>query len=209
MKERRESELLLDALLGPLADRLREVSLPLHILLENRFGDLNDNQLEMIEAARQGADEADQLLRLVRRVHALRNEGASAAPVDVRPLDLLRAPVALATAYGESRGVTVGLDASPALPYVRGERAHLEEAMSLLLSEAVRTAPERTAINVAADRSGDSVVVRVMPWRTTVDSSLDRLLASRLLAADGATLGQADGTVLVRLPQSPVRSPPG
>lgn len=206
MKERREPELLLDALLGPLAERLREVSLPLHILLENRFGDLNDNQLEMIEAARQGADEADQLLRLVRRVRGLQDGAAAPAPTDVRPLDLLRAPVALAAAHGESRGVTVELDASPALPYVRGERSHLEEAMSLLLSEAVRTAPERTTLTVLAEAAGGSVVVRVAPWRTTMESSLDQLLASRLLAADGAALEREDEAVVVRLPQRPAAS---
>ncbi len=200
MKERREHELLLDALLGPLAERLREVSLPLHILLENRFGDLNDNQLEMIEAARQGADDADQLLRLVRRVRGLRDGAVTAAPADVRPLDLLRAPVALAAAHGESRGVTVDLDASPALPYVRGERAHLEEAMSLLLSEAVRIAPERTAITVSAERTGAAVTVTVTPFRTSVDPSLDRVLASRLLTADGGTLERVEGRVRVGLP---------
>ncbi len=203
MTERRESERMLAALLGPLAERLREVSLPLHILLENRFGELNDNQLEMIEAARQGADEADQLLRLVRRVRSLEDVRGPESPADVRPLDLLRAPVALAAASGEARGITVDLDASPALPYVRGERAHLEEAMSLLLSLAVRTAGPGAAIAVSAQGEGDAVVVRVRPWPPTAESSLDLLLAARLLKVEKGALEAGNGEVLVRLPSRP------
>jgi hypothetical protein len=58
----------LDALVATAAERMREVLLPLHILLENRFGDLNENQEEMLEAARRSADAADAALRHARRV---------------------------------------------------------------------------------------------------------------------------------------------
>ena len=56
----RSDAVLLDALLGPLTTALREIGLPLHILLENRFGELNENQAEMIEAARMSREILDQ-----------------------------------------------------------------------------------------------------------------------------------------------------
>ena len=42
---------------------LGQVRISLHILLENRFGDLNENQEELLGAARAAADEADAELR--------------------------------------------------------------------------------------------------------------------------------------------------
>ena len=50
------------------ARQLDEIRMPLHILLENRFGDLNDNQEEMLATARTAADDAQALLERLRQV---------------------------------------------------------------------------------------------------------------------------------------------
>ena len=55
----REYAQLLATIADDTAKRLEQVRLPLHILLENRFGDLNENQEEMLGAARTAAEAAD------------------------------------------------------------------------------------------------------------------------------------------------------
>jgi signal transduction histidine kinase len=63
------------ALLAGLAkgamSRLDEVRLPLHILLENRFGDLNENQEEMLGAARAAVEEAQAEFERLREIAEL------------------------------------------------------------------------------------------------------------------------------------------
>src|SRR6185436_10242224 len=58
-------------LAGVVADslaQLDEVRLPLHILLESRFGELNENQEELLRDARAAADAIDVALRRLGQV---------------------------------------------------------------------------------------------------------------------------------------------
>lgn len=197
----RRDDILLDALLGPLAESMREVGLPLHILLENRFGDLNENQAEMIEAARLAADSADAILRRVQRVRALEAQPRAARDGTTRPLDLLRGALAIANAREAHRGVRVEADLSPALPRVRGDRSHLEEALTLVLIDAGEASAAHRAVTVRADEATpgrlELVVVHGGP---AAGVTLDRLLASRLLEAEGASIEWRTGETRVELP---------
>jgi signal transduction histidine kinase len=61
----RQHDALLRDMVSELARSVDEIRLPLHILLENRFGDLNENQEEMLGAARAAAEATDERLRTV------------------------------------------------------------------------------------------------------------------------------------------------
>ena len=65
---------------------LDEVRLPLHILLENRFGDLNENQEEMLAAAQSAVDQAAAMLGCVRLIADL-DRGALEPRRDLLRLD--------------------------------------------------------------------------------------------------------------------------
>ena len=60
-------KLLTDAIADALK-QLDEARLPLHILLDNKFGDLNENQEEMLGAARAAVEQADLRLRRLREI---------------------------------------------------------------------------------------------------------------------------------------------
>jgi len=197
---------VLDALLGPLAEALGQASLPLHILLESRFGELNDNQLEMIEAARQSVDEADQLVRLARRVREPAEPHAPAAGLGQRPLDLLRAPVALASARGEAKAVTVDMDVSLDLPRVLGDRAHLEEVLSLVLADCVARAVRGTVVRILAEAAAGGVLISIRHDAVTRAGSLDLLLARRLLGAESGELSEEGGITSIGLRAAPSRT---
>lgn len=194
----RSDAVLLDVLLGPLAEALREIGLPLHILLENRFGELNENQVEMIAAARASAEEADILLRRAERVRAIERQPRLDRDETTRPIDLCRGALAIASAREASRGIRFETDLSPALPRVRGDRAHLEEALTLLFCDAAMRAPAHGAITLAAREDAASAVHLVIGHSAPPPLTLDLLLARRLVESTGGEVEDADGMTHIR-----------
>ena len=145
-KEREASErardyaTLMASVAEDVAGRIEEIRLPLHILLENRFGELNENQEEMLGSARASADAADaevvamqQLADLDRGARTLRRDR-------LLPGDLLKSLVPTLQAQAEKQGATLHVDIEPLVPAIRGDQAQLQEALSTLLSEAIARA---------------------------------------------------------------------
>ncbi len=195
----RSDAVLLDVLLGPLTESLRQVGLPLHILLENRFGDLNENQVEMIAAARASAEEADILLRRAERVRSLERQPRVERDETTRPIDLCRGALAIASAREAHRGVRFEADLSPALPRVRGDRAHLEEGLTLLLcDDAARAQKDRTITVTSEEDVASAVHLVIRHGAAPPPLSLDRLLATRLIESANGDVEAIPGETHVR-----------
>ena len=88
-----------------LSRQLDEVRLPLHILLENHFGQLNENQEEMLAGARAAAEAADVELRQLRDIADLDRGALSLRRDQVRLGDLLRALKPQLEAESERAGI--------------------------------------------------------------------------------------------------------
>ena len=95
-----------DGLDQPVA-QLDEVRLPLHILLETRFGDLNENQEELLRDARTGADAMNAALR---RLAQVVDADCGALPASSRLTSTLLATVTsvkmLPITHSSARGIT-------------------------------------------------------------------------------------------------------
>ena len=113
-----------------------EIRMPLYILLENRFGDLNENQEEMLESrarrrrstSNTDADRLAEIGMLDRGALALRSDRIHIADVmqSLRPtLD----------SEGARVGVGLEVEVAPALPPVSGDRGRLQEALALVLAD--------------------------------------------------------------------------
>jgi signal transduction histidine kinase len=205
--------------------RLDDVRLPLHILLETRFGDLNENQEELLRDAQNGADALASALRRLAHV-ADADRGALAVQRElVQVNDVVRAILPLARAAAERQQARVDTSLEPGLPRVMADRARLAEALTLLAVEAAGAAgPEHPlTITTARDSGGASItltpVVRIAPEvkvaagapsRDSADSaSADRpdarrdatarILAHRLIAAQGGSAGETASALVVRL----------
>ena len=99
--------------------QLDEVRLPLHILLETRFGELNENQEELLRDARNGADAMDVALRRLAQV-ADADRGAPVQHELVQVNDVVRAVLPLARAAAERNGARTDTALEPGLPRVVG-----------------------------------------------------------------------------------------
>jgi signal transduction histidine kinase len=194
------TKLLADAT-GDAMKQLDEARLPLHILLDNKFGDLNENQEEMLAAARSAVEQADLRLRRLREIVDIDAGRVPLRKDAVRTGDLITSLLPGLNAQGQESGVEVTADLAPALPRVTADRAKLQEACGLLLSERVRGLPPGSKVSISAEPSGDVVKIDVKHPGGAEGTGADTALARRLIAAIGGTVEDHDGITTITLPR--------
>jgi signal transduction histidine kinase len=206
------------------ARQLDEIRMPLHILLENRFGDLNDNQEEMLAAARTAADDAQASLERLRQVADIDRGTLRLRTERVRLTDLVTALLPGLSAEGAHGSVAVSADLSPWVPAVMGDRARLGQALSLLAIDAVRRTPSGGAVRItagapepaeraaagpkpsaaAATPGGPAPMVRLVISHGTLPGRMtDIALADRLITALGGRVQHSDDQTMISVPAAP------
>ncbi|HEY5416961.1 MAG TPA: hypothetical protein VIK41_19110 [Gemmatimonadaceae bacterium] len=204
--------------------QLDEVRLPLHILLETRFGDLNENQEELLRDARTAADAMGSALRRLAEV-ADADRGALVVQRElVQVNDVVRAVLPLARAAAERQGARVEVTLEPGLPRVRADRARLAEALTLFTSDAAAaTGAERPLMVTTTRRPGVGIEISIAPSATQApavapvgptpadeqdangvsrdpDVSVGGIiLARRLISIQGGSIADDAGAYLIRL----------
>ena len=221
----REEATMLAAVVRDTMAQLDEVRLPLHILLETRFGDLNENQEELLRDARNAADAMDAALR---RLAQVADADRGALPVQrelVQVNDVVRAILPLARAAADRRHARVDMALEPGLPRVAGDRARLAEALTLLAVEAAGVTGPNQPLTITTAREGNGACVTLTP-ASRVDASTtggveaapattaasgrvelpDRrpdpavaILARRLIAVQGGSTDETASGYVVRL----------
>ena len=180
-----------------IARRMDDVRLPLHVLLETPFGELNENQEELLGVARAAADEASAEARKLRELGAL-ELSAGARRDRLSPGELLRALQPILQAEGRRAHVNMDLDIAPALPAVVGDRSRLQEAMREVLARVIRAAPAETSVRVVAAADAAAVHVTASPVRNVAPDELSA--ERRVLEALGGGLSLRNGAVEITLP---------
>jgi signal transduction histidine kinase len=190
---------LLASIADDTAGRLEEIRLPLHILLENRFGDLNENQEEMLGAARVAAEAADADLVSLRQIaeldlgdHPLRRDR-------MKPSDIVEALRPMLVAAAESAGAAVEVSVAPLLPAVIGDRARLQDALATLLGDAVRSSASGTRVRMSVEQQNDKLTVEVLGTRGA-PSSVRSAAAARVIDAHGGSVSHRDDALVLTLP---------
>jgi signal transduction histidine kinase len=182
---------------------LDEIRLPLHILLENRFGDLNENQEEMLEAARAAAEAAGRDVRRLTEIAEL-DAGARTLRRDrVHFADLVQSLEPTLQSEAARVDVRVEIAIAPALPAVLADRGLLQEAFALLLSDCVRRAPAGGQVRIAAERAGNAIEVTVEHAAPLV-RDIGVAMAERIIHAHGGAVTRGEGRLGVILPLTPV-----
>lgn len=174
--------------------RLDDIRIPLHILLENHFGDLNENQEEMLGSARAAAEQAGDAFQRLGEIADL-DRGVVAMRRDrIRPGDLIAGVVPALVAEGQQRGVRVSAEVAPALQAIAGDRGRLQLALELLLHDCLRRTASGDEVRVTADAANTGVVVAVTHGSGDADP-IALALGRRLVAAQGgSTVERAEGS---------------
>lgn len=185
-----------------------DVRLPLHILLENRFGDLNENQEEMLGAAQAAADEASALFHRLRLLAALEQGTVTLRRDAIRVDDLLRTLLPTVEGMAEQRAIRVSADIPPGLPRVVGDRTHLQEALAIALRGAIGRTTDQGAVHIALERSSGGVHLLASHGTGELDP-LEATLLVRILRAMQATLLEEEGRSVIELPVAVAPAVPG
>ena len=149
-RKRRDLAGLLAAAASAARAATDEVRLPLHILAETRFGELNDNQLELLADARAAAERADRALERVRAAGALAAGQQVPRRERVSLTELLRGIEPQCRAIAVRRDVTLELDIEPGLPRLLGDRERWREALLALVTDALAAPSVRRQLLVRA-----------------------------------------------------------
>ena len=195
----REHGELMSQVASTVSKGIDEIRLPLYILLENRFGDLNENQEEMLESARTAAEQVNTDADRLAEIGALDRGTLTLRSDRVHIADVVQSLRPTVDSEGARAGVRVAVDIEPALPPVTGDRGRLQEALALVLADSVRRTPKggKVRIEIGAKSHAISIVVaHGAPPATDVASAL----AQRLLEAHGATFERVPGQISVNLP---------
>src|SRR5262249_41807161 len=100
----KEEATMLAGVVHDTISQLDEVRLPLQILLESPFGELNENQEELLRDARSAADTIDLALRRLAQVADVDRDALPVQRELVQVNDIVRSVVPLARAATERRG---------------------------------------------------------------------------------------------------------
>ena len=178
------------------ARRLEEVRLPLHILLENRFGELNENQEEMLGAARTAAEAADADMISLRHIAELDLGTRSFRQDRIKPSDLIEAIRPMLLAAAETAGVIVEFDIAPLLPAVTGDRPRLQDALVTLLRGVIESAAPEARLLVKADRDRAAICFTITGGGEA-PVTVRRAAAARVVQAHAGTVDRKpDGLVI-------------
>jgi signal transduction histidine kinase len=185
--------------------QLAEARLSLHVLQDNHFGELNDNQEEMIGAAREATEAAEVELNHLREIADI-DRGALALRRDlVKPGEIIRSLLPLLNAQATKQGVRILSELEPALPRVVGDRGRLQDALGLILKDAVRYAVPGTSVSVHAS-SQPSTVTIVVNHSSPHSYTGDVALADRLIRAQGGSVTHTGDATTIVLERAGVRS---
>ena len=195
---RKDLATLLSTAAGSATSALDEIRLPLHILLENRFGDLNENQEEMLGSAQAAAEEATALLHRLQLTADLDRGVVELRRDPVRVDDIVRGLLPILQSQGERRNVRVVADLSPALPRVPGDRTYLHEALSIMLRGAVERTGDGGEVHIVVE--GFPGAVKLTATHGTGDvHALDQALVRQLSRAMGVLVTEASQSTVVEL----------
>jgi signal transduction histidine kinase len=202
-----EYAMLLDNVSSAAAKRIEEVRLPLHILLENRFGDLNENQEEMLGAARVAAEAADADLVALRQIAELDLGKRQLRRDRFLTADLIRALRPMLEATATHGGHLLKVDLDPLAPAIRGDRPVLQEALATLIGGAMRDAEAGADLMLTVAKAGDGVEIALAGAQRR-PASVKSLLAVREITASGGQVRWDAGALVIAFRAAAAAAPP-
>ena len=184
-----------------LARQLDEVRLPIHILLENHFGELNENQEEMLATARAAAEAAAVELDRLREIAELDRGALNIRRERIHVGDLLQVLRPQLQADADRAGVELTMEIAPGLPRMGGDRVRLQKALELLLRHLVRHAVPGSDLLIQADLASGEIAITIENGPAPALDA-DIALARRVISAHGGRLDYQDGRTQVVLPST-------
>jgi signal transduction histidine kinase len=198
----REQATMLAGVVSDAIGQLDGVRLPLQILLESPFGELNENQEELLRDARAASDAIDVGLRRLGDVADIDREALTVQHELVQVNDVVRSVAPLARAAAERRGARTEVVLEPGLPRVLGDRTRLAQALTLFATDAAEAAGPDIPLLIGTARDGSRALISVSPPRVHSSDGVgqaSRILASRLIEVQGGSVAVEPSAIRLRV----------
>ena len=200
-----EIEGLLQAVAARFASRAQDAQLPLHILLSSPFGELNENQEEMLGAAMAAVDAIDTEVRELRKLVQLNRGELSIVRQPINLTELLRPTLAIAAARAEAAQVQLRAVIADTSPRVIVDAVHAQEALTSILADAIAHTENGGDVDVDAaegDRAHVRLTITSRPMVAAADAAmpLELRLARRVLEAQGCSIATAGSITTIEIP---------
>lgn len=170
---------------------MTSVQMSVHLLLEGAAGTLTERQRGVLEACREDCDRLEKLMRDLLDLSKI-EAGESAPHLSLTNIrELILAAGEAFRAQGESKGITLTVDASPGLPGVMADRAQIERVVSNLVSNALRHTEPGGKIHVSAARRDGHVAVSVTDTGHGIPPEYLSSIFDKFIRVPGAPSGGA------------------
>src|SRR6185312_9263366 len=136
---------------------LDDARIPIHILLTAQFGELNDNQEEMLRDAAAALDNIAEELHALRDIASADQAVATARRDVVRIGEILRALQPELLAQASRADVSLIVNIAPGLPSTIGAFTQLRDAIRLTLADDIRYAIPGSTVTIDAVASADEI----------------------------------------------------
>jgi signal transduction histidine kinase len=186
----RDQATMLAGVVSDAIAQLDGVRLPLQILLESPFGELNENQEELLRDARNASDAIDVALRQLAQVADVDRDALPVQQELVQVNDVVRSVLPLARAAAERRGARTEAVLEPGLPRVLGDRTRLAQALTLFVTDAAEASGPNSPLIITTARDGSHALIRISPPHPSAsggNGAAALILASRLIGAQGGS----------------------
>jgi NtrC-family two-component system sensor histidine kinase KinB len=177
-----------------LRDPLQKLRVALHALARGYAGELRPLQADVLEGARNEAEDLEDLMADLFSVSELESGRRALRIEPLRPLDLLRDAAENLTAQAQARGIEVEVQAFPDLSRVQADRRALRSVLENLLSNAVRHTPSSGFIVLEAVERKDYVQFSVRDNGRGIEAERLATIFGRF--ADDTKSGSSEGTGL-------------
>jgi signal transduction histidine kinase len=144
-----------------LREPLRSLQLALHSVMEGYTGEVNEQQKEMLQAARQSADQLDEIIRDLLELAEIESGTRHFSPQRLRPVDLARDALQRFEAAAESKHIKLVNNVWPDLPWVYADRQAVKRILDNLLSNAIRHTGREGQVMIEGAERHDRVLLSV------------------------------------------------
>jgi hypothetical protein len=193
-------EMLREAVAG-MSARLDEAHLPLHVLISSPFGELNENQEELLTAAQQTMESADMELRQLRKLIEVESGEITLVPRPIALTELLGPPLAIARSRASASVVSLITRIPDDLPRAIVDPVHTQEALTALLCDVILRVPAGDDVTVHASEIGRArLEMTVSPSVPALNDQLAVRLARRVIEREGGRVMDQDGKRQIHLP---------
>ncbi len=181
-----------------LKEPLGQLQLALHAVIEGGAGDLNEQQISMLEDARENAERLDELMRDLLELAEIESGALKLATERLRPVELARDAMERFQFAAESRHIKIENNVWPDLAWVIADRKAVGRILQNLLSNAIRHTPRDGQVSIEASERVGRVLFSVRDTGEGIAEDRLPVLFGRFVQAGGKSGGTGLGLALVK-----------